>query len=119
MPQLCPRCGSPGSLTLETRAGRSYYYFQHKIKVGSRISTRKCYLGPRDYAQVSRFQPMVLQGMIQPGRLLDYLRGILDALPAQLGKLDAEQLESILEQMLELVRGYRKAKAELEPGSEA
>lgn len=104
--QLCPRCGSSGTLVLRRIGSSSYHYFQHR----SQGSTKFCYLGPAQYSAGSQFNPFQLRGLADPGRILKYLEGIQDNLPVYLDKLDLDQLIPLLEEMLQLAKSYREAK---------
>lgn len=79
---VCPRCGLPYSYVEERKVGdRVYYYAVHYSRVNGRRYVHRCYLGPSVYEYVSRLhqrEGLVLKGLSDPERILDYLDAIIN-----------------------------------------
>ena len=80
--RICPRCGLPISWIEKRKTPHNnYYYAVHRIKVSkNKVKIKKCYLGPiEDYIYVTRLHEdigLVLKGMNNGSRVLEYLRDI-------------------------------------------
>ena len=91
---VCPRCGQPVSyIERHRRSGHVYYYAVHYLgyerapdgRVVKRL--RKCYLGPEAYTEVSRTHGdlgLTFRGLLEGGRELEYLEGLVAAIEAKL-----------------------------------
>jgi len=91
---VCPRCGQPVSyIERHRRNGHVYYYAVHYLgyerapdgRVVKRL--RKCYLGPEAYTEVSRTHGdlgLTFRGLLEGGRELEYLEGLVAAIEAKL-----------------------------------
>jgi len=111
---VCPRCGQPISyIERHRRNGHVYYYAVHYLgyerapdgRVVKRL--RKCYLGPEAYTEVSRTHGdlgLTFRGLLEGGRELEYLEGLVAAIEA---KLDSGQAGSdrALAERLEVLAG--------------
>lgn len=84
MQEKCPRCGEPVSHYREKSVGdRIYIYAVHyRGKRGGKSVLKECYLGPKGgYEYVSRLherEGLVLKGLLDPGRILEYLDTIVE-----------------------------------------
>jgi hypothetical protein len=111
---VCPRCGQPVSyIEKHRRNGHVYYYAVHYLgyerapdgRVVKRL--RKCYLGPEAYTEVSRTHGdlgLTFRGLLEGGRELEYLEGLVAAIEA---KLDSGQAspDRALAERLEVLAG--------------
>jgi len=109
---VCPRCGQPISyIEKHRRNGHVYYYAVHYLgyerapdgRVVKRL--RKCYLGPEAYTEVSRTHGdlgLTFRGLLEGGRELEYLEGLVAAIEA---KLDGGQASPDLAERLEGLAG--------------
>lgn len=86
MKGICPRCGVKINWIERRRVGDSiYYYAVHETKIEGKRHIRKCYLGPETYEYVSRTharEGLVLRGLLDSDRVLDYLDAIIAYLEA-------------------------------------
>ena len=110
--KICPRCGRRISYLKKRRIrGRTYVYAVHYLgsKDGKKI-TEECYLGPLEsYEYVSKLherEGLVLKGLIDNERVLDYLRSILDYLVYQ--DLPKYVLKEAIEMIEECLRELKR-----------
>lgn len=69
----CPRCGSPGSISVEKRGSRRYLYYVH-VSDGRRV---KHYVGPADsYVHAERMHELALTNI----RDTDYFEVVMRAM---------------------------------------
>jgi len=102
---FCPRCGAKGWIQSKRIGGREYYYCVHYEK-GKR---RYCYLGPKVYDYATRThlrEGLVLRGLYDEERIIDYLDSIISyleraqlKLKPELAKQIADRLESIVKKL--------------------
>ena len=112
--RTCPRCGAPYSyIEKREKDGRIYYYAVHYFYGDDgRRHARKCYLGPDTYIYVSKLhKSLVLEGMIEKGRIMDYVRDLereIDLLPEDFKAADKRRLVEGLRRLEDKVREIRE-----------
>ena len=111
MKVICPRCGKKGSLVYDKRDDKVYVYVWHYEGKGKR---RKCYLGAREYRYVEFLNNILLRGMHDPLRFVDYAYASIRNLNLTgLEKHDLIVLREKLEKLKEEVEETIKAVEEL------
>ena len=113
--KICPRCGLKYSWMERRRSnGREYYYAVH-VEGSKR---RKCYLGPREYENVSRLHydvALTFKGLLERGRAVDYLESLLialkrDVMRERLSREDAKRLMPLAKELVERLELLLKSK---------
>jgi len=123
---VCPRCGARGWVEEKERGGRIYVYAVHEERTpDGRKRRRYCYLGPKgEYEYVTRLhgrEGLVLKGLLEKGRVLDYLKRLIDYLDDEIEAWDeehinAEMLKSIAEELEKTAKKLRSMAERREPG---
>ena len=116
---ICPRCGQPYRYIEKRKIGNNIYYYAVHYEGYDRgpngrprPKLRRCYLGPNAYIEVTKTHSnigLMLKGLIEEGREMDYINALAEALEARLkdGKLKPEEaleLAESLERLAELAR---------------
>jgi len=83
--KVCPRCGREYQYIEQRRQGnQTYFYAVHVERIGNgKRKIKKCYLGPLVYQYVSKLherENLVLKGLLETNRALEYLEAILQSL---------------------------------------
>ncbi len=106
--KVCPRCGQPYSYVERTKARgtqQRYYYAVHLIKEAGKWKKKRCYLGPKVYAHVTKIQGFQLYGLMETKRLIEYLEDITQEVLSRANRLtedDIKRIKRILESLRSL-----------------